>query len=60
MHGVSLVLDSSLSNTYKVKDCLSLDDDDDDNDPMEEAFDNMQHPTELMLLRRACIPYVAL
>jgi hypothetical protein len=30
-------------------------------DPMEEAFDNMQHhrPMELMLLSRACIPYVA-
>jgi len=27
--------------------------------PMEEAFDNMQHPMELMLLARACIPYVA-
>jgi hypothetical protein len=23
-------------------------------DPMEEAFDNMQHPMELMLLSRAC------
>jgi hypothetical protein len=28
-------------------------------DPMEEAFDNMKHPMELMLLNRACIPYVA-
>ena len=27
--------------------------------PMEEFFDNMQHPMELMLLARACIPYVA-
>ena len=29
-------------------------------DPMEEAFDNMQHPMEFMLLNRACIPYVAI
>ena len=29
-------------------------------DPMKEAFDNMQHPMELMLLNRACIPYVAM
>ena len=38
------------------------DDDDDDFivDPMEEAFDNMKHPMELMLLNRACIPYVAM
>ena len=28
-------------------------------DPMEEAFDNMKHPMELMLLDRACIPFVA-
>jgi uncharacterized protein Yka (UPF0111/DUF47 family) len=34
-------------------------DDDDTIDPMEEAFDNMKHPMELMLLNRACIPYVA-
>jgi hypothetical protein len=60
MHGVSLVLDSSLSNTSKIKDCLSLDNDDDDKDPMEEAFDSMQHPMELLLLSRACIPYAAM
>jgi hypothetical protein len=48
MHGVALVLDS--------KDCLSLNKGEDKN-PMEEAFDNMQHPMELMLLSRACIPY---
>jgi len=35
-------------------------DEDDFIDPMEEAFDNMQHPMELMLLNRACIPYVAM
>ena len=29
------------------------------NDPMEEAFGNMQHPMELMLLGRECILYVA-
>jgi hypothetical protein len=68
MHGVSsFVLDSSsLSKTNKIEDCLSsLDEDEDEDDddfvdPMEEAFDNMQHPMELMLLSRACIPYVAM
>jgi hypothetical protein len=35
------------------------DHEDDVMDPMEEAFDNMKHPMELMLLNRACIPYVA-
>jgi hypothetical protein len=46
-------------DTNKIKDCLSIDDDADDFiDPMEEVFDNMQHPMELMLLSRACIPYV--
>ena len=35
-------------------------DDDDFVDPMEEAYDNMQHPMELMLLIRACIPYVTM
>jgi uncharacterized protein Yka (UPF0111/DUF47 family) len=34
-------------------------DDENDIDPMEEAFDNMKHPMELMLLNRACIPFVA-
>jgi hypothetical protein len=58
MHGVTLVLDSSLSKTNKIKDCLSVLDE--DKDPMEEAFDSMQHPMELMLLSRACIPYVAM
>ena len=36
------------------------DDDDYDSDPMALAFDNMQHPMELMLLSRACIPFVAM
>jgi hypothetical protein len=58
MHGV----DSSLSNTNKVNDCLLLDEEDgeEDEDPMKEAFDNIQHPMELMLLSRACIPYVVM
>jgi hypothetical protein len=67
MHGVSLELDSSsLSNTHKITDCLSsLDEnkDEDDDDfigPMEKAFDNMQHPMELLLLSSACIPYVTM
>jgi len=75
MHGVNIVLEEDLSAVRKVADMKSRryfttqdeDEDEDDNqdeddflDPMEEAFDNMQHPMELMLLNRACIPYVAM
>ena len=69
MHGVTLVLEEKLSAVREVADMKSrryftsqVEDEDDDNfiDPMEEAFDNMQHPMELMLLNRACIPYVAM
>merc|ERR1712161_111997 len=67
MHGVTLVLEENLSAVRKVADMKSRryftsqvkdEDEDDFIDPMEEAFDNMQHPMELMLLSRACIPYV--
>jgi hypothetical protein len=37
----------------------NIENDENNIDPMEEAFDNMTHPMELMLLNRACIPYVA-
>ena len=67
MHGVNLVLEENLSAVRKVVDMKSrrcftsqVEDEDDFIDPMEEAFDNMQHPLELMLLNRACIPYVAM
>ena len=68
IHAVTPILyndNSVVSTTHsnKVKSCtLSIDNEDNDylNDPMEEAFDNMQHPMELMLLNRACIPYVAM
>merc|ERR1712238_540111 len=69
MHGVTLVLEENLSAVRKVADMKSRryftsqvkdEDEDDFIDPMEEAFDNMQHPMELMLLNRACIPYVAM
>ena len=69
MHGVTLVLGEDLSAVRKVVDMQShryfttqVEDEDEDDfiDPMEEAFDNMQHPMELMLLNRACIPYVAM
>jgi hypothetical protein len=45
--------------TYTYDDA---DEDDDDYfiDPMKETFDNMQHPMELMLISRECIPYVAM
>ena len=39
---------------------VEVEDEDDFIEPMEEDFDNMQHPMELMLLNRACIPYVAM
>merc|ERR1712238_470375 len=69
MHGVTLVLEENLSAVRKVADMKSHryftsqvkdEDEDDFIDPMEEAFDNMQHSMELMLLNRACIPYVAM
>ena len=71
MHGVTSVLVEDLSAIRKVADMKSrryftsqIEDEDEDEDdfidPMEEAFDNMQHPMELMLLNRACIPYVAM
>merc|ERR1712238_230680 len=73
MHGITLVLGDDLSAVRKVADMKSrryftsqIEDEDEDEDeddfidPMEEAFDNMQHPMELMLLNRACIPYVAM
>merc|ERR1712238_104077 len=69
MHGVTSVLGEDLSAVRKVADMKSrryfttqIEDEDEDDfiDPMEEAFDNMQHPMELMLLNRACIPYVAM
>merc|ERR1712238_588786 len=56
MHGVTLVLDENLSAVRKVADMKSrryftsqVEDEDEDDfiDPMEEAFDNMQHPMEL-------------
>jgi hypothetical protein len=59
MHGVTLVLDPS-SDASKTKDCFSIDDGEDNKDPMEEVFNSIQHPMELMLLSRACIPYVAM
>merc|ERR1712238_91428 len=49
MHGVTSVLGEDLSAVRQVED------ENDFIDPMEEAFDNMQHPMELMLLNRACI-----
>ena len=69
MHGVTMVSGEDLSAVRKVVDMKSRryftsqvqdEDEDDFIDPMEEAFDNMQHPMELMLLNRACIPYVAM
>merc|ERR1712161_133709 len=69
MHGITLVLGEDLSAVRKVADMKSrryftsqIEDEDEDDfiDPMEEAFDNMQHPMELMLLNRACIPYVSM
>jgi len=66
---VTLVLEEDLSAAEKVAEMKSrnyftsqVEDEDEDDfiDPMEEAFDNMQHPMELMLLNRACIPYVAM
>ena len=60
MHGVTLVLGEDLSAVKNVADIPFHKDEDDFIDPMEEAFDNMQHPLELMLLNRACIPYVAM
>jgi hypothetical protein len=59
MHGVTLVLDPS-SDASKTKDCFSIDDGEDNKDPMEEAFHSIQHPMELLLLGRACTPYVAM
>ena len=69
MLGVTSVLDEDLSAGRKVTEMKSckyftskIEDEDEDDfiDPMEKAFDNMQHPMELMLLNRACIPYVAM
>jgi hypothetical protein len=51
---------ATTSESPKTKPVHQFDDHEDDvMDPMEEAFDNMKHPMELMLLNRACIPYVA-
>ena len=60
MHGVTLILEKDLSAVRNVADIPLHEDKDDFIDPMEEAFDSMQHPVELMLLNRACIPYVAM
>merc|ERR1712238_135359 len=71
MRGVTLVLEENLLAVRKVADMKSRryftsqvkdedEDEDDFIDPMEEAFGNIQHPMELMLLNRACIPYVAM
>merc|ERR1712238_63254 len=60
MHGVTLVLEENLSAIRNPADIPHHEDKDNFIDPMEEAFDNMQHPMELMLLNRACIPYVAM
>merc|ERR1712238_623959 len=71
MHGVTLVIEENLSAVRKVAVMKNrryfasqVEDEDEDEvdfiDPMEEAFDNMQHPMELMLFNRACIPYVAM
>ena len=35
-------------------------DNDDFNDLINEAFDNIQHPMELILLNRSCISYIAM
>ena len=61
MHGVTLAFDSNTVEQTVSKDnnCLKLEDEDGSIDLMEEGFNNMQHPMELMLLSRACIPYVA-
>ena len=60
MHGVTLILKEDLSAVRNTANIPLHGDKDDFIDPMEEAFDNMQHPMELMLLNRACIPYVAM
>ena len=71
IHGVTLVLGEDLSAVRKIADMKSrryftsqVEDEDKDEDDfidsMEEAFDNIQHPMELMELNRACIPYVAM
>merc|ERR1712238_228457 len=60
MHGVTLVLGEDLSAVRNAADIPLYEDQDDFIDPIEEAFDNMQHPMELMLLNRACIPYVSM
>merc|ERR1712161_78502 len=60
MHGVTLILEKDLSAVINVADIPLHENKDDFIDSMEEAFDNMRHPMELMLLNRACIPYVAM
>merc|ERR1712238_37420 len=60
MHGVTLVLGEDLSAVRNAANIPLYEDQDDFIDPIEEAFDNMQHPMELMLLNRACIPYVSM
>ena len=60
MHGVTFILKEDLSAVKNAADIPLHEDKDEFIDPMEEAFDNMQHPMELMLLNRACIPYVAM
>merc|ERR1712238_186854 len=60
MHGVTLVLGEDLSAVRNAADIPLHEDQDDFIDPIEETFDNMQHPMELMLLNRACIPYVSM
>merc|ERR1712238_364514 len=60
IHGVTSVLEENVSTVRNAADIPLHEDKDDFIDPMEEAFDNMRHPMELMLLNRACIPYVAM
>ena len=67
MHGVTLIIEENLSALRKVADMKShryftsqVEDEDEVDfiDPMEEAFDNMQHPMELMVLNRAINLYI--
>ena len=60
INGVTLVLGEDLSAVKNIVDIPLYKDEDDFIDLIEEAFENMHYPMELMLLNRACIPYVAM
>ena len=60
MHLFTLVLLEDLSAVKKVVDIPLYKNEDDFIDPIEEPFDNIQHPRELELLNRAYIPYVSM